>query len=245
MPQFLSALFILTFFSGSFTFAEVLRVNVYDLPPHIFTLNEEPEGPGITFFKDYVKLPNTEVRWVATPFARVLWDMQNKKVDVALFLVPSPEREKYMRFSKTPLFTTSSAIIIPRNSPLTRATSLKDFRGRTLGHSKDSFTPTELLKHGIKIEPLSGENVIERNLQKIRAKRLDGIFIPTASNGEYILRKLRVDDQYQVFVVPDTTLNLHVAFRKDIDEKTYQMVEAALKKNQRIYRKLLDQQLSK
>ncbi|AFY00924.1 amino-acid ABC transporter [Bdellovibrio bacteriovorus str. Tiberius] len=220
-------------------------MNVYDLPPHIFTLNGNPQGPGITFFQDYLKIPNTEVQWVATPFARVLWDMQNKKVDVALFLVPSAEREQYMRFSKTPLFTTSSAIIIPRNSPLMKAKSLEDFRGRTLGHSKDSFTPTDLLKHGIKIEPLSGENVIERNIQKIQGNRLDGIFIPTASNGEYTLRKLKVNDQYQVFVVPNTSLNLHVAFRKDIDEKTYQMVEAALKKNQRQYRKLLDQQLSK
>ncbi|MGE9746435.1 substrate-binding periplasmic protein [Bdellovibrio bacteriovorus] len=245
MPQFLPVLFILLCSWGPQVFGAELRVNVYDLPPHVFTLNGKPEGPGIKFFQDYLNPPNTKLHWVATPFARVLWDLQNNKVDVALFLVPSAERERYMRFSKTPLFTTSSAIIIPRNSPLTKAKSLEDYRGRTLGHSKDSFTPTELLKHGIKIEPLSGENVIERNIQKIRGKRLDGIFIPTASNGEYILRKLKVDDQYQLFVVPNSNLNLHVAFRKDIDEKTYQMIETALKKNQRVYRKLLDQQLSK
>lgn len=231
---------------GPGAFADTLRVNVYDFPPHIFVEKGNPRGPGISFFQKYLNPPPGEtIQWIPTPFARVLQDLQNNKTDAALFLARTPEREKFLRFSSVALFTTSSAIIVRRDSPLARARSLADFKGLTLGHSKDSITPHELIEQGIKVESLSGEDVIERNIQKLRSHRLDGIFIPTASNGEYILHKIKAEKEFQIFVVPNSKLNLHIAFRKNIDEQTFQRIEKALKKNQTAYPKILDLQLGK
>ncbi|WP_374001497.1 substrate-binding periplasmic protein [Bdellovibrio bacteriovorus] len=237
---------LITVLKGLGASAETLRISVYDFPPHIFVQNGKPQGPGITFYQTYLNhTPGVKLQWIATPFARVLQDLQHGKTDVALFLARSPEREKFLRFSDTALFTTSSAIIVRSDSPLVKAKSLKDFKGLTLGHSKDSFTPHELIRQGIKIEALSGEDVIERNIQKLRYKRLDGIFIPTASNGEYILHKIKAEKEFQLFIVPNSNLNLHIAFSKNIEEKTFQRIEKALKKNHDAYRKLLEQQLHK
>lgn len=224
--------------------ASQLRVNVYDFPPHVFVENGKPRGPGITFYETYLNhTVDPKLHWNPTPFARVLQDLQHGRTDVALFLARTPDREKFLRFSTLPLHTTFSAIIIRRDSVLARAKSLQDFKGLTLGHSKDSFTPHELLKNGIKIEPLSGEDVIARNIQKVRGKRLDGIYIPTVTNGEYVLTKLGVEKEFAIFVVPNSKLNLHLAFRKDIDEKTFQRIDGALKKHHSAYKKLLQQQM--
>lgn len=222
-----------------------LKVAVYDFPPHIFagTLSPEAKGPGLDFARQYLA-PKSEydVQWVAAPFARVLQDLANKKVDMALFLAKTPEREKVIKFSKSFLYSTSSGIIVPKNSKLSKAQSLSEFRGRTLGHSMNSVTPDILAQNGIKIEALSGENVIQRNIEKIRSGRLDGIFVPTISNGRFMLKRNKADKDFVIFVIPSSTLYLHVAFRSDIDEKIYADIERRLALSREKYLELLREQ---
>lgn len=222
-------------------FARPLRISIYDFSPHMIKIGNEatPQGPAISFIED--SLRKKPIQWNHSPFSRVMQDLENGKSDVGLLIAKTPEREKKLRFSKTPLFKTSSAIIVPSNSPLAKAKSLKNFSGLTLGHSQDSVRPEFLHNYNIKIDALSGEKVIERNLHRLRSGRLDGIFVPTASNGQAVLKQLKMEKEFSVFIIPETTLDLYVAFRKDIDDEVFKKVNEYLRAHREQYARLLQQ----
>lgn len=221
--------------------ARPLRVSIYDFSPHMIKTEESalPKGPAISFIEDSLK--KEPIQWNHSPFSRVMLDLENGKSDLGLLIAKTPEREKKLRFSKTPLFKTSSAIIVPRNSALAKAKSLKSFSGLTLGHSQDSVRPEFLNSYNIKIDALSGENVIERNLHRLRSGRLDGVFVPTASNGQAVLKQLKMDREFAIFIIPETTLDLYVAFRKDIDDDVFKQVNEYLRTHREQYSRLLYQ----
>ncbi len=221
--------------------ARPLRISVYDFPPHVEQIpsKKKPQGPAIAFIED--SLRTNRIEWNFSPFSRAMLDLENGTSDVGLLVAKTPVREAKLRFSQSPLFTTSSAIIVPIHSPLAKAKSLKSFRGMTLGHSQDSVRPSFLKDNSIKIDALSGERVIERNLHRLRNGRLDGIFVPTASNGKSVLRALKAEKEFALFVIPEATLKLYVVFRKDIDEQIFSQINDYLLTHRDKYTKLLNQ----
>lgn len=233
----LSVIFSAPFFG----LAKDISIDVYDFPPHVLagTTHSKPTGPAIDFFMEYLRPKGSTTTWQAAPFARVLADVEHQKVDLVMFLAKTPERLNYLRFSSVPLFTTTSAIIIPKKSKLAKARSLEEFRGLTLGHSQGSVTPPLLAAHDIKIDALSGENVILRNIIKLRNGRLDGIFTPTSSNAIAVLKRARMFNDFQLFEIPGSNLDLYLAFRKDIDKTTFDQIDRNIQKHHHKYQKLI------
>jgi polar amino acid transport system substrate-binding protein len=85
---------------------------------------------------------------------------------------------------------------------------------------------------------------VERNLQRLRLKRIDGVFTPTFSNGEYILKKLKLKDQFKIEKIPNSSLDLYFVFRKNIDEKTFNTLNSLFVKKRSAYNSLLEKYLS-
>src|SRR5207253_4256814 len=88
-----------------------------------------------------------------------------------------------------------------------------------------------------------GEDVVHRNMQRMKLKRIDGVFVPTYSNGEYLLRKYKMDDQFKIEKIPNTSLDLYVVFRNDIDEKTFNTLNSLIDKKRTAYSPLLEKYL--
>jgi polar amino acid transport system substrate-binding protein len=221
---------------------ELLKIAIYDFRPHVFVDPKEtvPTGAAIDLLIDTLGINRLyQVQWVASPFSRFLADMESGKADMGLFLAKTPDREKKMRYSYRPVFTTESGIILPQS---TNFTDLKSIQGQVLGHTQSSVEP-KYFKDLVKFDRLSGEQVVERNLNRLKLKRIDGVFIPTFSNGQYVLKTHGLEDGFKIMKIPNTSLDLYFVFRKDISEKTFTLINELLNKKHSFYAPLLDKYL--
>lgn len=223
---------------------ERLKIAVYDFPPHVFVDSKHviPEGSAIEFLNETINLDaQYDVQWVVSPFSRFLSDMNSGKADMGLFLAKTPEREKNLRFSDHAILTTESGVILPKEFPFTDLHSLK---GLTLGHTQGSIEPAYMHEAGVRFDRLSGDDVVDRNLARLKLHRIDGVYVPTFSNGDYFLRKSGMQDQFKILKIPNTSIELFFVFRKDIDEKTFQNINAQLTKKRGLYSALIEKYLA-
>ncbi|MNK89339.1 Bacterial extracellular solute-binding protein, family 3 [compost metagenome] len=198
----------------------------------------QPVGATVDFFNQYLNSQQKyDVKWLVMPFARFLVDMENQKADVGLLLAKDPTREKLLRFPAQSLFATASGVIVSKNFKLTELKTLQDLKGMTLGHSQASITPMALREAGIKFDYLSGDEVILRNIERIRLKRIDGVFVPTFINAEYVLSKGGSD--MRLLKIPGSALDIFIVFRKDLDQETFEYLSQQISKYRSNYPLLL------
>ncbi|MDG0815968.1 substrate-binding periplasmic protein [Bdellovibrio svalbardensis] len=215
-----------------------LRVATYDIPPHVFVSKQGdlPAGAAVDFFNLYMNPQRKyKVKWLVTPFARFLIDLENKKIDVGLLLAKNPDREKLIRYSSHSLYTTYSGVIVSKGFKLKELKTLTDLKGMTLGHSQASITPPLLVKAGVKFDYLSGEQVIRRNIERVRLKRIDGVFAPTYTNAEYLLQNDKSVQDMHLLKIPESRLDLYIVFRKDIDQETFEYLSSQITKHYSSY----------
>jgi ABC-type amino acid transport substrate-binding protein len=231
------------FISGpAFAQKKELRVATYVLPPHVFLdkSDAKPVGATIDFFNQHMNSQNKyDIKWIVMPFARFLIDMENQKADVGLMLAKSPAREKLLRYPSQSIYTTSSGVIVSKSFKLKELKSLQDLKGMTLGHSQASITPVALREAGIKFDYLSGDDVILRNIERVRLKRIDGVFVPTYSNAEYVLSLAKNAHEMRLLKIPENTLDLYIVFRKDLDQETFDYLSEQISKHRASYLQLV------
>lgn len=238
MKLFLQACLIMLFCQEIFAQKKELKIATYELPPHVYIGKDSstPVGAAIDFFNLYLNHEQKyQAKWVVAPFARFLIDLENQKVDMGLLLAKNPQREKIIRYAAQSLYTTSSGVIVSKKLGLKDLKTLKDLKGMTLGHSQASITPPLLVQAGVKFDYLSGEDVIKRNIERVRLKRIDGVFVPTYSNAEYILQKMKNTDDMLLLKIPESSLDLYVVFRKDIDPETFKYLSEQISKHRANY----------
>jgi polar amino acid transport system substrate-binding protein len=180
-----------------------------------------------------------DVKWLVMPFARFLIEMEHQKADVGLLLAKNSAREKLFHFPTQSLFTTSSGVIVAKSNKLKELKTLHELKGMTLGHSQASVTPLTLLQAGIKFDYLSGDEVVSRNIARVRLKRIDGVFVPTYLNAEYILSKAMGTSDMQLLRIPDSTLDIYIVFRKDLDQETFDYLSEQISKHRSSYPQLV------
>lgn len=214
---------------------ETLKIAVYDFSPHVIVDEKQlvPKGSAIDFLTETLDIDGQyNIQWKISPFSRFLADVESGRADIGLFLAKTPEREKVLRYADQPIVTTDAGVILPKDTPFT---DLKSLQGKVLGHTQGSVVPNYFHDTGVKFDRLSGEDVVERNLSRLKLKRIDGIYIPTFANGEYYLKKMNMEDQFKIVKIPGTSLELFFVFRKNIDEKTYAHLNSLLNKKRSAY----------
>lgn len=219
---------------------EALKIAIYDFRPHVFIDAKKtvPTGAAIEFLTETLDIDGQyQIQWVVSPFSRFLVDMKSGKADMGVLLAKTPEREQLMRFADHASFTTDSGIILSKDVAFTDLSSLK---GQVLGHTQGSVEPEYFKGTDIKFDRLSGEDVVERNLRRLKLKRIDGVYVPTVSNGEYSLQKLGMEDQFKIVHLPNTKLELYFVFRKDLSEKTFATINELLNKHRTSYTPLVE-----
>lgn len=222
----------------------LLKIAIYDFRPHVIIDAKKtvPTGAAIEFLTETLDIDGQyQIQWVMSPFSRFLADMESGKADMGVFLAKTPEREKLLRYADHSIFTTESGVILPKD---TAFTDLKSLKGKVLGHTQGSVEPDYFTGTEIKFDCLSGEDVVERNLRRLALKRIDGVYVPTVSNGLYLLSKLNMTDQFKIVKIPNSTLELYFVFRKDISEKTFNDINGLLNKKRSLYAPLLDKYLN-
>lgn len=238
--KILAALFYL--FTNVTSATEKLKVGIFELPPHaIFKANNaQPSGAIPEFYKTYFEPDLGKAEWFELPLARAVMELKSGNVDIVFLLAKTSERLNFIKYSKEPFFSDDSVIITKKTSKVKKINSLKDIAGWTLGHTSLSLRPSYFNEHQIVLDQLSGENIFDRNVKKLIAGRIDGIYVPMRTNGEYLLKTTDKKNDLKILLLPVDKLNLYICFRKDISLKIEKQVNLLIEKNKEHYPALLN-----
>lgn len=203
--------------SDDFTF----KVGAYELPPHMYLRGDGKTIDGILYQyaqKEIMAPLNMRTEWSFHPFSRLLLEVEKGNIHVMGFVAKNSERERVLEFPKTPTFKTHSVLIFRRGHE-PKEMNYKNLNGKIVGHTQGSIVPTFLLRKGIKISFLAGENSLERNLEKLKRKRLDGVFAPTKSHAEFMLQKTGLEKELIIIPLMESEIELYVAVSKKVPAK--------------------------
>lgn len=224
-----------------------IKIGVYELAPHMIIENNQPTGVVI----DYL---NTEViptfnqkefsfKYSVLPFSRLLTELKEEHIDVACLLVKNAEREKVYQFSSKGLFVTDSALVFRKDSQIGELKSSDQLNGMSIGHTQGSVLIKFLQDSNAKIEWMAGEDSLQRNLEKLKNNRVNAVFVPTRSHVEYLLQKMKMENIFDVKVVPDTKLELYILYRKNIPNSIKDKFDKSI--DEKIYLKYLMKKIKK
>lgn len=196
----------------------ILKIGAYELPPHMFLRGDGKTIDGSLYHyiqKEIVTPLNLRADWSFHPFSRLLMEIEKGNIHLMSFLAKNSEREKILDFPKSATFKTYSVLVF-RRGYAPKDITYDELHGKSVGHTQGSIVPDFLLKKGMKIEFLAGENSLERNLEKLKRKRLDAVFAPTKSHAEYMLQKTGFDKDLVIVPIKDSEIELYLAVSKKL-----------------------------
>lgn len=197
----------------------VVKIGAYELPPHMYLKNDGKTIGG--HLHQYVEKElfsplGMKADWSFHPFSRLMLEVEKGSVHVVCILAKNNEREVFLAYPKAVLFKTYSVLIFRKNDA-PKDPSMQNIKGKLIGHTQGSIVPDYLTKKGVKFEFLAGDNSLERNLEKLKRKRLDGVFAPTQSHAEHVLKKSGMDKDFVVVPISESELDLYIAVSRKID----------------------------
>ena len=100
--------------------AEPLKVGYFDLPPHTTAgLSAGQDAAAKDYFRRVAeRMGVAEVEFSQYPLPRLLLMLEQGRLDLALILAKTPEREAKLVYPGTPLFSTASVLAVRSNNPL-------------------------------------------------------------------------------------------------------------------------------
>ncbi|MNJ93391.1 Bacterial extracellular solute-binding protein, family 3 [compost metagenome] len=232
------AIIILLFgLSETHAVGKEISIALYDLPPHMHMGPKGPQGAIPEFMNKYVFVGSSwKPRWRVNQFARIMKDLENGRVDMAVMVAKTTEREHLFEYSALPLYQTHSGVIVKKDFKVNRLDSLEPLRGMKLGHDLASIVPSYFKGAGVNFYFISGENYFRRNLQLLKSGRVDGIFVPTWSHATF---ELQNNTDFTILELPEGALDLYIVFKKNINPEFSQYVNKVLKTQKSEYLKIL------
>lgn len=222
--------------------AHELLVGIYNNPPHMIVDPDgvkPPTGAVVDFFNNYINPKNEySVKWVSLPFLRFLEDAGNKKFDLGFMVAKTSDRLKVMRYASSGLAKTHSVLVVLKDSKIKEVKSVTELKGLRIGYSFNNWLPLEMIDAGVKFDAMAGRDNFERNFERLRLKKIDGIFIAAGSAAKFVLRKADPKNELRIVKLP-VELDLYPVFRKDVDPILYDKINKLIEKNRANYPALL------
>lgn len=206
-----------------------LRVAVYKLEP--YTIIDEKgvvSGTAIEIVKTIAKNLQLSVKIIDVPFARALASVKTGEFDAILLVAKNKEREELLRYTKEPIVKDKNAFLVPKNSRIKAATPLAQFNGLSVGHVIGSVVPEYLSEAKIKWVMVGMEDYFKVNLNRLENFRVDALFIPTMSHGQWKVKNEFPMAQVRFLPIESSDIKLYLAFSKIYDQKTFEKIDKEL-----------------
>lgn len=144
-----------------------------DYPPYHWAEGNHIAGASVALtgrILDELGVP-WEARFVG-PWPRVLKSAEYGEIDLVVSLKPTPEREAYLQFTRSPAFPNPMAVFAARARPI-QFDDFADLIGKRGGRSKGDRFGDEFDRFAEKQLALEDADSLEINFQKLAAGRID------------------------------------------------------------------------
>lgn len=214
--------------------AETLKVGFFDLKPLIQTTkqtNKEATGPAITYLRSIADKMGVTllIQKEALPLDRLLQNLRDGQLDVAVALGKNPERESFLNYPEQPSYWMHSSLMVLKSAPLQQVKTAEELNHLKNGIYSNGYLSPQLRNPQLKTYKLYGSNLIYRSYQMLEHNRFDAMYSPDQFDFQGEATAYQFLDKIRILTHPEPPIGLYTAFSKKTDPKLIKRYEQSLR----------------
>jgi len=219
----LLAVFALGISSLASSGAQSIRMAWFPVPPHSFPAadGKGPTGPSIELFERIAARMGCGVEWIGPLPINRLGEYQKTGelgLDGSILHIKTPAVADLLLYPSRPYFVARPSLAVLYDNPIARVRTIEDIEGYRIGFVKtlSSNYPAFIGEHRdrLRIDELSGEGWVGRNLQKLLSGRLDAVYERNHYTLPYQARLDGIEDRIKVLDLPVDPIPHYFAFHR-------------------------------
>ena len=206
----------LLFFLPCLAHAKPFHVGYFLVNPHIMpTPDGPPKGVAVEYFK-YIaeKMGLSELKFSLFPLKRLLLELEQNKIDMAMILAKNSERAAKFVYPGQPFCLTRPSIVVNAASSLKTIHSVEDLLNLSIQESAGAFRSSFIRDHRLKIEPLHGTEYTRQCFSKLLTKRTDACYQPDHYPLEFEANRGNSRSKVRILTLPESPIGLYSVFSK-------------------------------
>lgn len=209
--------------------ADNLRVGYFDLPPHTPRSGlVDEDGAAIAYFgKVAERMQLSDVSYQRYPLPRLLQMLEQGKLDMALILAKTPEREAVLVYPAQPFVVVQPVLLVARQHPLQRVETVEQLLPLRLGAWQDGYRSPMLRDPRLQLQTLNSGNVLRQSLEMIQAGRLEAFYHPDDLAVRYQVQHLGMQHSIRLLPLPEQEMQLYSVFSRPAASLYLQRYERA------------------
>jgi ABC-type amino acid transport substrate-binding protein len=207
---------LFSFANPGHSFARPLRVGYFKVAPHAMPAPQgTPHGVAVEYFRFVAReMQLDEIEFTILPLGRLLLDLENNRIDMALLLARNAERMEKFVYPEKAFCVTKPSIAVDASNPLAKVKSVEDLLPLTFHETPGNYHTTIMQDPRLKIEPLNGDNFTRRCYAMIVAGRVDACYQPDHYPIQFEAVREEFISKVRVLYLPDPPIGLYSVFSK-------------------------------
>lgn len=196
-------------------------VGFFQLAPHAFVdEHNQPTGAALDYMQQQIAPRlGVKITWQMVPFSRLIYLLDTGKIDAALTLAKTPEREEKYLYPDTPITFMQSGLAVLAQNPLTAVEKHSDLQDTTIIFTKGGYLSPFMRDPSVNINYIVGDsNIFRTMLRLVVAERADAVYNPTALTLQYEARKIGITDKIRLIPLPDEPVGLYTVFHENKEQ---------------------------
>ncbi len=210
--------------------ARPIKIGYFTVAPHAMPGPRSiPQGIAVEYFKRVaLEMQLKEMEFILLPLGRLLQDLANNRIDMALLLAKDAERAARFVYPQQAFCVTKPSIAVSSSNPLARVTSVNDLLPLAFYERPANYRTTIMQDPRLQIEPLTGNDFTRRCYAMIVAGRIDGCYQPDHYPFQFEATRKKFLSKVNVLYLPDPPIGLYSAFSKIGARRYLERYEKAL-----------------
>ena len=194
--------------------ARPIRIGYFTVAPHAMPgPRSTPRGIAVEYFKRIAREMQLEaMEFIPLPLGRLLQDLANDRIDMALLLAKTPERAAKFVYPQYPFCVTKPSIVVSAANSLLRVTPVNDLLPFSFYTRPANYRTTIMQDPRLKIEPLTGNDFTRRCYAMIVAGRVDACYQPDHYPFQFEAARKEFVSQINILYLPDPPIGLYSVF---------------------------------
>ena len=196
--------------------AKPLRIGYFKVAPHAMPgLQGFPEGVAVEYFHRIAReMQVEEIEFILLPLGRLLIDLENNRIDMALLLARNAARAEKFVYPREAFCVTKPSIAVHAANPLEKVRSVEDLLPLSFHETPANYHTLIMQDPRLRIDPLNGHDFTRRCYAMIVAGRIDACYQPDHYPIQFEALREEFVSHVKVLYLPDPPIGLYSVFSK-------------------------------
>ena len=229
-PAVTAMIAVLVFSHSAMAGAKALKVGYFKVAPHAMPgPADRPQGVAVAYFDLIAReMQVTDIEFVLLPLNRLLVELENNRVDMALLLARNAERAATFVYPAEAFCMTKPSIAVSAAIPLQKIRSVDELLLLAFHETPGNYRSAIMQDQRLNITPLAGDDFTRRCYAMILNGRIDACYQPDHYPIQFEAMREAFASKIKILYLPDPPIGLYSVFSKSAAPKYLKRYEVAL-----------------